>query len=109
MELFDDKPDYVRLDDDVSFQIMRTNPKLTTNVKLLYDGKNLYMDSYSANPLLSSNNYKNYKVLKTGLYNDDLKRFLLGSSSSAYEVGQNMENTIVGDRQSVREHILVRM
>lgn len=97
MELFDDKPDYVRLDDDVSFQIMRTNPKLTTNVKLLYDGKNLYMDSYSANPLLSSNNYKNYKVLKTGLYNDDLKRFLLGSSSSAYEVGQNMENTIVGD------------
>ena len=97
MELFDDKPDYVRLDDDVSFQIMRTNPKLTTNVKLLYDGKNLYMDSYSANPLLSSNNYKNYKVLKTGLYNDDLKRFLLGTSSSAYEVGQNMENTIVGD------------
>lgn len=97
MELFVNKPDYVRLDDDVSFQIMRTNPKLTTNVKLLYDGKNLYMDSYSANPLLSSNNYKNYKVLKTGLYNDDLKRFLLGTSSSAYEVGQNMENTIVGD------------
>ena len=97
MELFVNRPNYVRLDDDVSFQVMRTNPKLTTNVKLLYDGKNLYMDSYSVNPLLSSNSYKNYKILNTGLYNDDLKRFLIGTSSSAYDVGQNMEDTIVGD------------
>ena len=54
MELFDKNPSYIRLDDDVSFQLLRTNPKLTTNVKLLYDGKNVYMDSYSVNPLLST-------------------------------------------------------
>lgn len=97
MELFDRNPSYIRLDDDVSFQLLRTNPKLTTNVKLLYDGKNLYMDSYSVNPLLSSNSYKNNKLLKNGLYNDDIKRFLIGTSTSAYDVGQNMENIIVGD------------
>lgn len=97
MKLFDSKPDYVRLDDDVSFQLMRTNPKLTTNIKLMYDGENIYMDSYSATPLLSSNTYKNYSVLKTGFYNCDVKRFLIGSSSGAYELGQNMDDTVVGD------------
>ena len=96
MKLFDSKPKYVRLDDDVSFQLMRTNPKLTTNIKLMYDGENIYMDSYSATPLLSSTTYKNYSVLKTGFYNCDVKRFLIGSSSGAYELGHNMDDTIVG-------------
>lgn len=97
MSLFDSKSDYVRLDDDVSFQLVRTNPKLTTNIKLLYDGENIYMDSYSATPLLATTNYKNYAVLKTGFYNCDVKRFLLGSSSGSYSVNQDLENTIVGD------------
>ena len=56
------KPNYVRLDDDVSFQILRTNPRLTTNTKLMYDGENLYMDSYQATPLLSTLEYKHHRV-----------------------------------------------
>lgn len=88
-------PNYVRLDDDVSFQILRTNPRLTTNTKLMYDGENLYMDSYQATPLLSTLEYKHHRVWKTGLFNRDLMNFLLGTNTAAYEVGQNVSDTIV--------------
>lgn len=96
-KLFDTKPEYIRLDDDVSFQLLRTNPRLTTNTKLMYDGKNLYMESYSANALLSTMEYKNVKVNKTSLFNVDIRNFLSGTGSSAYDVYQNMSDTIVGD------------
>ena len=93
MKLYKNQPEYLRLDDDVSFQILRTNPKLTTNTKLMYDGENLYMDSYSANPLLSTMQYKHYRVWKTGLFNRDIRNFLLGTNTSAYEVGHIASDT----------------
>ena len=96
MRLFDENgPRYVRLDDDVSFQILRTNPKLTTNTKLMYDGENLYMDSYSAVPLLSTMEYKHHRVWKTGLFNRDIRNFLLGTNTAAFEVGQDVKDTII--------------
>ncbi len=98
MEIFKNSGySYTRLDDDVSFQILRTNPKLTTNTKLMYDGENLYMDSYDATPLLSTMEYKHHKVWRTGLFNRDIRNFLLGTSESAYVVGQMVENTIILD------------
>ena len=96
-QLFKDKPNYVRLDDDVSFQLVRTNPILTTNTKLMYDGENLYMESYDAAPLLSTLKYKNHKVWKTGLFNRDIRNFLLGTNNTAYTVGQNVDDTIIPD------------
>ncbi len=95
MKLFKNKPDYVRLDDDVSFQIVRTNPKLTTNTKLMYDGENLYMESYDAAPLLSTLKYKHHNVWKTGLFNRDIRNFLLGTNTAAYAIGQSAADTIV--------------
>lgn len=95
MKLYTDKPDYVRLDDDVSFQILRTNPKLTTNTKLMYDGENLYMDSYSVNPLLSTMKYKHHRVWKTGFFNRDIRNFLLGTDMAAYEVGKISDDTVI--------------
>ena len=97
MKLYEDKPNYVRLDDDVSFQLVRTNPILTTNTKLMYDGENLYMESYDAVPLLSTLRYKNHKVWKTGLFNRDIRNFLLGTNDAAYTIGQNVEDTIIPD------------
>ena len=88
-------PDYERLDDDVSFQIMRTNPKLTTNTKLLYDGKNMYMESYPAAPILTTENYKHFKVYSTGLFNKDLRKFLIGTDKTAYTIGQDVSDSIV--------------
>lgn len=95
MKLYQDKPNYTRLDDDVSFQILRTNPKLTTNTKLMYDGENLYMDSYGVTPLLSTMQYKHHRVWKTGLFNRDIRNFLLGSNTAAYEVGQIASDTVM--------------
>ena len=95
MKLYQDKPNYVRLDDDVSFQIVRTNPKLTTNTKLMYDGENLYMESYDAEPLLSTLKYKHHRIWKNGLFNRDIRNFLLGSNTTAYEVGQTVRDTVM--------------
>lgn len=96
MKLFKESG-YVRLDDDVSFQLVRTNPKLTTNTKLMYDGENLYMESYDAAPLLSTIKYKHHRVWKTGLFNKDIRNFLLGTNTAAYEVGQAVADTVVMD------------
>ena len=96
MKLYDENgPKYIRLDDDVSFALVRTNPKLTSNTKLMYDGENLYMESYDAAPILSTTEYKHHRVWKTGLFNRDIRNFLLGSNTAAFEVGQNVGNTIV--------------
>ena len=97
MKLYEDKPNYVRLDDDVSFQIVRTNPKLTTNTKLMYDGESLYMESYDAAPLLSTLKYKHRSVWKTGLFNRDIKNFLVGTGTTSHAVGNNVGDTIVLD------------
>ena len=97
MELIKEKPNYVRFDDDVSFQILRTNPRLTTNTKVMYDGDNLYMDTYEAVPLLSTQKYKHKKILKNGMFTSDITNFLSGTSSSAYTVGQKLSNLIISD------------
>ena len=39
---------------NTSFGVVRTNPKLTTNVKLLYNGENLYLESFNANAQLAN-------------------------------------------------------
>jgi len=92
-----EKPDYVRLDDDVSFQIVRTNPKLTTNTKLMYDGENLYMDAYPAEPILTTNDYTHHRVWRTGLFNRDIRNFLLGTNTAACSIGQEVDDTILLD------------
>ena len=53
---------YVKLDDGVSFSLVRTNPKLTTNTKLMYNGKKIYMESYASSPLMNRTKYKNVHV-----------------------------------------------
>ena len=44
--------------DDISFGVLRTNPKLTTNVKLVVNSMgSLYMDSMEANSALSNTSF----------------------------------------------------
>lgn len=88
---------YKKLDDDVSFQILRTNPRLTTNTKLMYDGEKMYLESYDVDDLMASKRYKNKRIWKSGLFNNDIKNFLLDAKDSAYLVGSKMANNIVGD------------
>ena len=86
---------YVKLDDGVSFSLVRTNPKLTTNTKLMYNGKKMYMESYASDPLMNTLGYKNVYVKPNSTYNKDIASFLKGSGSRAYDVYQNFSNVAI--------------
>lgn len=88
---------YVKLDDGVSFALVRTNPKLTTNTKLMYNGKKLYMESYASSPLLNRTVYKNVSVRSNSTYNKDISKFLLGSGTQAYSVYQNFSDETISN------------
>ena len=88
---------YVKLDDGVSFSLVRTNPKLTTNTKLMYNGKKMYMESYASDPLLNRMAYKNVSVKQNSTYNKDIASFLTGSGSQAYKVYQNLSDIVISD------------
>ena len=88
---------YVKLDDGVSFGLVRTNPKLTTNTKLMYNGKKMYMESYASSELLNRMGYKNFTVKPNSIFNKDIATFLTGSGSQAYNVYHNFSNTTISD------------
>ena len=88
---------YVKLNDGVSFALVRTNPKLTTNTKLMYNGKKLYMESYSTNPLLNRLNYKNVSIKSNSTYNKDIANFLKGTGVQAFNVHQNFSDVVISD------------
>jgi hypothetical protein len=91
------KTKYVKLDDGVSFALVRTNPKLTTNTKLMYNGKKMYMESYASSPLLNRNQYKNVSVRQNSTFNKDIANFLTGSGPQAYAVYQNFSDIAISD------------
>ena len=88
---------YVKLDDGVSFALVRTNPKLTTNTKLMYNGKKMYMESYASSELMNRTTYKNVFVRPNSTYNKDISKFLVGSGSQAYNVYQNFSDVAISD------------
>ena len=59
-----------------SFGLLRTNPRLTTNIKLVADTKNkIYLETIDADPILSKSIYKGFELSISGSYSYDLKRF----------------------------------
>lgn len=59
-----------------SFGLLRTNPKLTTNIKLIVDSKNkLYLESIDASPELAKSMFKGFEINPYGSYSYDIKRF----------------------------------
>jgi hypothetical protein len=62
--------------DNVSKPLLRTNPKLSTNVKVVVDGlDNIYMDSFDANQNLADSKYKRYEISADSNYAYDVSRF----------------------------------
>jgi hypothetical protein len=58
-----------------SFGLIRTNPKLTTNIKIIADSNNrVLLESIDADPLLSKSIYKGFEVTG-GSYSNDIRRF----------------------------------
>jgi hypothetical protein len=62
--------------DNVSRPLLRTNPKLTTNVKLVVnESDKLYLESISASKELAAIEYKKFPISSDGKYAFDIARF----------------------------------
>ena len=61
--------------DFLSKPLLRTNPKLTTNIKLVISDNQLYLESFDATDQLSASKYKRFKVNSKGSYVYDVAKF----------------------------------
>jgi hypothetical protein len=63
-------------DDRSSYALLKTNPKISGNVKLTIDAKgSLWLNSFSANDELSNASYKKFPVSANSTYQKDLYTF----------------------------------
>lgn len=71
-----------------SFQLLRTNPRLTTNIKLIVSSEDkLYLESFDTNKQLNDVKYKHYAINKESLYEYELVKFYDGLPSQlAFDV-----------------------
>ena len=67
--------------DFISRPILRTNPKLSTNVKIVVEDDELFLESFDASEQLSDFKYKKKRVSKNGQYSYDLSRFWIKNST----------------------------
>lgn len=87
-----------KLFDKASYGIVRTNPKLTGNVKLVSNNKDLYLESFSANTELASSTFKAFKISGKNTYDRDVWQFFQGGkfpTNLAYEVFQEYRDVSV--------------
>lgn len=83
---------YKKLDGSVSFQLARTNPALTTNVKLVYDGSNMFLESYDANDKLKSDKFKRNRIFCNDLFNRNLKDFWMKlDDDSMFDISSDVD------------------
>lgn len=62
-----------------SFQLLRTNPELTTNVKLVVSSKySMYLETFNANKQLSNDKFKHYLIKSDEKYEDKIVKFYDG-------------------------------
>ena len=61
---------------DKSFQLIRTNPRLTTNIKLVVDSNyNLYFESFDSSKELSNQQYKHYLLNREAVLENEVPKF----------------------------------
>lgn len=66
-----------------TFALLRTNPKLTSNVKLVVDSAgDIFLGSFKGNKTLSQARYQRYGLSDNGKYSNDVARFYKELSSS---------------------------
>lgn len=84
---------------NVSFQLLRTNPKLTTNIKLTVDsGGDLWLNSINANEQLADQKYKRFAINENSNHEINLYKFYDNGktpSSIAYHVGSTISKNAV--------------
>jgi hypothetical protein len=82
---------------DRSFQLLRTNPRLTTNIKMVISSDDkLYLESFNTNKQLGNQKYKHYQLDRESTYEYSLTKFFLGLPSQlAFDVKYDNDNQIV--------------
>lgn len=62
--------------DNKSFALLRTNPSLTSNVKLVVDsGENIFLSAFRASKELSKVDYQKYELTSEGILANDIAKF----------------------------------
>ena len=77
-DIYNINPNYnIPVSSDGTKQLLRTNPKLTGNIKITIDNnQNVWLNSIDANLELSSNRFKKFKVSSNSTYAYDLRKLL---------------------------------
>lgn len=66
-----------------TFALLRTNPKLTSNVKLVVDSNgSISMSSFKSNKTLSGSNFQRFELNEHGSYSTDVSKFFRGVSTN---------------------------
>lgn len=80
--------------DHSSFMLLRTNPKLTGNIKLVVDEyDNMYLDTFKINDELSDKKYRKAKISGRSYYSNDVRNvFKDMSSTSLYGIPESGNN-----------------
>lgn len=70
-------------DSNSSFAVLRANPKISGNVKISLDSEGgVWLNSLDANPILSDQRFKKYRVSGQNTYGKDLQKFFSGGKNS---------------------------
>ena len=94
--------------DNVARPLLRTNPKLTTNIKIIADGGNkIYLESIDASRDLASIKYKRNEISPAGYYSYDIAHFF-NSKKTPYDIAYRTRRTesdlsVLDDYQSQLE------
>jgi hypothetical protein len=85
-----------------SFQLLRTNPALTTNTKLVVTSDyKLYLESFDTNKQLSDQKFKHFLLNKNNLLEDQIIKFYGGLSSQiAFDVKYDSDNNTAFSKYS---------
>jgi len=83
---------------DASFQLIRTNPKLTSNIKLVVDGAdNLYLNSIQADAELAKDQYQKYAIDVTKSHEFNVFNFYdkgRTPSKIAFKIGSTITQSV---------------
>lgn len=85
-------------DDRASYGVLKTNPKITGNVKLTIDSKGeLTLNSFDANLLLADSKYKRFPISPESMYQRDLYSFFRNTPNELifelYQSDDQYQNT----------------
>lgn len=80
-----------------SISLLRANPALTTNVKIVVDSDyNLYLESYSANRELGDKKYKKYLINSDVFLSERIASFYKGLPTDiAYQVKNDIKSDVI--------------